>query len=169
MRIIHFIAAVWIGFALTAGGATAQDAGLEQRTTLASELISLSSGPNFAKAMEEYVAAEIAKTSGGEGEEAEWARTNMPSMVSRMMTRLMADLAPVYAETFTTEELEAQIAFYRTPLGRQVAAKAIELGIAQEALMQEAMVSFMTEVESKYCAEFNCGTMSGGAAAKPIR
>ena len=40
---------------------------------------------------------------------------------------------------------------------------------SKEALMQEAMVSFMTEVESKYCAEFNCGTTSGGAAAKPIR
>jgi uncharacterized protein len=169
MRIIHFIAAVWIGFAFTAGGAGAQDAGLEQRTTMARELISLSSGPNFAKAMEQYVAAEVAKASEGEGEEAEWARTNMPIMVSRMMTGLMADLAPVYAETFTTEELEAQIAFYRTPLGRQIAAKAVELGIAQEALMQEAMVSFMTEVEAKYCAEFDCGTMSDGAAAKPAR
>ena len=169
MRIIHFIAAVWIGFALSAGAATAQDEGLEQRTTQARELISLATGPNFAKAMEQYVAAEIAKTAEGDEEEAEWARANMPTMISRMMTQLMADLAPVYAETFTTEELEAQIAFYRTPLGRQVAAKAIELGIAQEALMQEAMVSFMTEVESKYCAEFNCGTTSGGAAAKPIR
>lgn len=169
MRTIHFIVAVWIGFVLSAGAATAQDAGLERRTTLARELISLSSGPNFAKAMEQYVAAEIAKTAEGDEEDAEWARTHMPAMISRMMTQLMADLAPVYAETFTTEELEAQIAFYRTPLGRQVAAKAIELGIAQEALMQEAMVGFMTEVESKYCAEFDCGATSGGAAAKPIR
>ena len=169
MRIIHFIAAVWIGFALSAGGATAQDVGLEQRTTLARELISLATGPNFAKAMEQYVAAEIAKTAEGDEEEAEWARTHMPAMISRMMTQLMADLAPVYAETFTTEELEAQIAFYRTPMGRQVAAKTIELGVAQEALIQEAMVSFMTEVESKYCAEFNCGTTSGGAAAKSVR
>ena len=81
----------------------------------------------------------------------------------------IADLAPDYAETFTTEELEAQIAFYRTPLGRQIAGKAVELGIAQEAVLQEAMVAFLAEVESKYCAEFNCGTMSDGAAAKPAR
>jgi hypothetical protein len=93
----------------------------------------------------------------------------MPAMIGRMMNRLMADLAPVYAETFTLEELEAQIAFYRTPVGRQVAAKTVELGVAQENLLQGAMAGFLVEFEQKYCAAFDCDASAGQAASKSGR
>lgn len=170
MRIIRSIAVAAVVFMLGAGAAVAQDADLERRTVLARELIAVSTGPNLTKAIERHIAAEIDKAAEGEdAEEAAWVRANMPAMIGRMMNRVMADLAPVYAETFTVEELQAQIAFYRSPVGRQIAAKTIDLAVAQETLMQGAMMGFLTEFEAKYCAEFDCEGSGGRAAGKSGR
>lgn len=169
MRIFHFIV-VAATLVFAAGSARAQDEDLERRTALARDLIAVSTGPNLTKVIELHVAAEIEKVSAGEdGEEVAWVRAHMPAMVVRMTTRLMADLAPVYADTFTVEELEAQLTFYRTPMGRQIAAKSVELGIAQQGVTQDAMMAFLTEFLTKYCAEFECGAAAGQTASKPSR
>lgn len=171
MRIMMLAAWAVFSAALAAGGpAAAQDAGREQRLILSRELIAVSTGPNLAKSVEGYAAAEMEKTiAGQDGEEAAWVRANMPAMIGRMTNRIMADLAPVYADTFTIEELEAQIAFFRSPVGRQIAAKTIELATGQETVLQTAVLAMMTEFEAKFCAEFDCDAVGGQAAAKPTR
>lgn len=169
MRIISLVLATWIALA-SAGTAGAQSADLERRTDLARELIAVSSGPNLAKSIERYALSEIEKAAEGQdSDEASWVRANMPSMIGRMITRMMADLEPVYAEAFTIEELEAQIAFYRSPVGRGIAAKSMEVGIGQEAVMQTALMGLLTEFQSKFCAEFSCDAGGGQTAAKPDR
>jgi len=179
MKILGCMAAAWLvatGPALAQEAGTARsdrllvvtrDAGLEHRLVLARELIALSTGPNISKQIEQYALAQIEKAGDEETEEAAWVRANMPGMISRMVGKLIADMAPVYAEVFSEEELTAQIDFYRTPIGRSIAAKAVELGIAQEGLMQAAMTGFLTELQSKYCAEFDCDAPGGQAGAKP--
>lgn len=166
MRIIGLILAGWMAVA-AAGPVWAQSADMERRIVLARELIAVSSGPNLAKSIERYAQSEIEKAAQGQDtEEAAWIRANMPAMIGRMISRMMTDLEPVYAETFTVAELEAQIAFYRSPVGQDIAAKSMEIGMRQEAVMQTALMGLLTEFQSKFCAAFDCGADAGQAAAK---
>lgn len=145
-----------------------QDAGLARRSVLARELINLSAGPNFMKEFEQAMSEQLDGITQKGGEEAAWIRTNMPPMLSRMVVRLLDDMVPAYAELYTEEELRGQIDFYRSPVGRAVAAKAIPLGVAVQESQIEVMTSFMAELQSKYCARFDCGE-AGQTGAKPSR
>lgn len=144
------------------------DEGLARRSVLARELINLSAGPNFMKEFEQVMSEQLDGITQKGGEEAAWIRTNMPPMLSRMVVRLLDDMVPAYAELYTEEELRGQIDFYRSPVGRSVAAKAIPLGVAVQESQIEVMTSFMTELQSKYCARFDCGE-AGQTGAKPSR
>ncbi|MFN3836351.1 MAG: DUF2059 domain-containing protein [Brevundimonas sp.] len=143
------------------------DAGLTLRNGLARELIGLSAGPNFAKEFERTIAEQMDKIGDGEGEEAAWIRAAMPPMMNRMIVRLMDEMVPAYAEIYTEEELRAQIEFYRSPVGRAVAAKSMALGVALQEAQVDVLTDFMTELEGKYCARFNCdGAGQTGAKSR---
>ncbi|MEN5363663.1 DUF2059 domain-containing protein [Brevundimonas intermedia] len=144
------------------------DEGLARRSDLARELIGLSAGPNFAKEFERSITAQMDKIGGQEGEEAAWVRASMPPMMGRMIVRVMDEMIPAYATIYTEEELRGQIDFYRSPVGRAVAAKAIPLGVALQEAQASVLTDFMTELESKYCARFDCSG-AGQTAAKPVR
>ena len=149
--------------------ASAQDREAETRLALSGELISLSTGQNFAKMLDQYITGEVAKLEDDSAESA-WLRDNLPGMTTRLVQQMLEDLRPVYAETFTLAELEAQIAFYRSPIGRQIASKTIQLGVAEEAVVQASMTAFLAEYETKFCAEFDCSpTASAASTAKPRR
>lgn len=149
--------------------ASAQDREADIRLALSGELISLSTGQNFVKMLDQYITGEVAKLEDGSAE-SEWMRDNLPGMTTRLVQQMLEDLRPVYAETFSVAELEAQIAFYRSPIGRQIAAKSIELGVAQEAVVQASMATFLGEYETKFCAAFDCSAAAtGGSTAKSRR
>lgn len=171
MRIHHVLIAAAAVLCLATSPAVAQDAGLAQRTALAERLIRATTGPNFSKSLEGLISEQLAalETAGAGREEAAWIRANGPRMLTAMTNRLLTDLAPHYAEIYTTEELEAQLAFYESPIGRQIAAKSIQLGMATQEVTNQSLVAFVTELEAKYCAQFNCGGGDGKGAAKPGR
>ncbi|MDQ1153930.1 DUF2059 domain-containing protein [Brevundimonas sp. SORGH_AS_0993] len=141
-----------------------------RRTELAQRLIRLSAGPNFQKDMDAMIASQIAQleTSGQNRREAEWVRANAPRMLSALVEQITTDLAPRYAAIFTADELEAQIAFYESPMGRRIAGKSILVGQASQEVLSEHLQTFVTELATKYCAQFDCEA-TGAAAAKPQR
>ncbi|GAW40202.1 hypothetical protein SH203_00596 [Brevundimonas sp. SH203] len=143
-----------------------QDAGLARRSSLARELIGLSAGPNFAKEIERSIGAELEKIGDGQGEEGAWIRAAMPPMMSRMLTRLLDEMVPAYAEIYTEEELQGQIDFYRSPVGRAVAAKTVSMAVATQEVQVRALTDFMTELQGKYCARFTCETGQTGAKSR---
>jgi hypothetical protein len=145
------------------------DPGLQARTALARELLDISVGPNFAKEIERVFSDQFLKTNTDGGEEMAWVRANMPPMLSRMVMRLIDDMAPAYARIFSEDELRGQIAFYRSPVGQAVAAKSISLGVALQETQNRVMLDFVTELQSKYCGRFDCGDMGGHGGAKPRR
>lgn len=147
------------------------DAGTAQRTELATRLIQLSAGPNFQKDMEALITAQLNQLEGSaqHRREADWMRANAPRMLTSMTERMLADLAPRYADIYTTEELEAQIAFFDSPIGRRISTKSVQLGMASQEVMTDSLQSFVTELATKYCAQFDCETNAGQAAAKPQR
>lgn len=150
---------------------TRPDPALVRRTELAERLIRLSAGPNFQKDVDALIEAQIGQLeAGGQNRrEAEWVRTNAPRMLTAMLERITVDLAPTYADIFTTEELEAQIAFYESSMGRQIASKSVRLSQASQEVLMENLQTFVTELSNKYCAQFDCGEGGGTAAAKPQR
>ena len=133
------------------------DAAVARRSELARELIGLSVGPNFAKEFERAIMEQMGKVDGKDSEEGAWVRANMPTMASRMIVRIMDDMAPTYATIYTEEELRAQIDFYRSAAGRAVAAKTVALSVALQDVKASVGEAFLAEFESKYCARFDCG------------
>ena len=143
-----------------------QDDGLARRSSLARELIALSAGPNFAKEIERSIGAELEKIGEGQGEEAAWVRAAMPPMMGRMVTRVMDEMVPAYAEIYTEEELRGQIDFYRSPVGRAIATKTVPLAMATQEVQVSVMTDFMTELQGKYCARFTCVPGQTGAKSR---
>lgn len=151
--------------ALFAAPAAAQDADAARREQLAQRLIEVSQGDNLTKSIETQVLAQLGQLEGGEPEHLAWMRANMPPLLQRMAEQMLPRLADLYAETFTIGELEAQITFYETPLGRGIANKGVALGMAQARITEEAGQAFVIDLLTKFCAEFDCG--AGQAASKP--
>ncbi len=160
MRIIGLLTVAALFGLFAVGPVAAQDRGLAQRTALAERVIRLSAGPNFTKVMEAMIADQLAKadTEGQGAEEAAWLRSNAPRMLTAMVDDMMADMVPHYASTFTVEELEAQIAFYDSPVGRQVATKTLQLSAVMNEITIEHLTAFTEELMTKYCARFDCET-----------
>lgn len=160
MRIIGLLTVATLFGLFAVGPVAAQDRGLAQRTALAERVIRLSAGPNFTKVMEAMIADQLAKadTEGQGAEEAAWLRSNAPRMLTAMVDDMMADMVPHYASTFTVEELEAQIAFYDSPVGRQVATKTLQLSAVMNEITIEHLTTFAEDLMTKYCAQFDCET-----------
>lgn len=160
MRIIGFLTVAALFGLFAAGPVAAQDRSQAQRTVLAERVIRLSAGPNFTKVMEAMIADQLAKADAeGQGaEEAAWLRNNAPRMLTAMVDDMMSDMVPHYAEVFTVEELEAQIAFYDSPIGRQIATKTLQLSAVMNEITMEHLTVFTDELMIKYCAQFNCET-----------
>lgn len=154
MRILATLA-LCLGL-FTAAPALAQDPDAARRLQLAEQYVELSLGENIAALVGQIVEEDLAASPDMSDRERAWMRANMPPMILEAIDRMAKDMAPIYAETFTIEELEALVAFYSTPLGQAVAIKEFELGSRIDELLGGAMIEFFQTFEAKYCAEFDC-------------
>lgn len=60
----------------------------------------------------------------------------------------MPEIAQIYVDVFTQEELEAVLAFYRSPTGQKMLAKMPELMQRSMAVGQQQMTGLMPEIEA---------------------
>lgn len=141
---------------MTACPAVAQDAAAARRTVLAERYVQLSVGDHLATVMETQIQDELLKTDDLPAAERAWMVANMPDILIRAMDGLMDEIVPLYAERFTEEELQALVSFFEGPLGQSIAVKQMEVGIDMQELLMPVMVEFLTELTTKYCAEFAC-------------
>ncbi len=164
----YFLAALAALFLFHATAASAQDADSARRGELARRLVTISQGGNMSKMVEKQVATELEELTDLEDDEATWMRENMPRMAVRMAEDILRQMTDVYAETFTAEELQAQVEFYESPMGRQIAGKSFDLGVASGEVILRAQQTFVEGLMAKYCREFDCGTPTPTrGAAKP--
>ena len=159
------IAAFVAGLCL-ASPVAAQDASAAHRLELAERLVELSTGDSLEKILQQQVESQIAALGSVPSAEADWMRANLPQMSLRALERMMPELAALYADVFSDAELQAQINFFESPLGRSVANKSARLSLRQQNIVTVAMADFLDELTTKYCAEFDC---SGGPAGKTRR
>ena len=156
MRILVALALCLGLFMAAPAPALAQDPDAARRHQLAEQYVELSLGENIAALVGQIVEEDLAASPDMSDRERAWMRANMPPMILEAIDRMAKDMAPIYAETFTIEELEALVTFYSTPLGQAVAIKEFELGSRIDELLGGAMIEFFQTFEAKYCAEFDC-------------
>lgn len=151
-----------------ASPASAQNA---DRRALAERFVQLSIA-GIDKAMQQVLETEIAQwEDAGQSDEARWFRRNALPIMQTHMQPMIAEMTRDYAERFSEAELNALVAFYETPMGRSIARKQLEAGVAQGAAMQQFEVAYLTDLMTKFCAQFECeGELpKGPAAGKPSR
>ncbi len=104
-------------------------------------------------------------------EQARWLRRNASTIMDSHLRPLIGAITQEYAARFTEAELNVLIAFYEGPMGRDIARKQMEVGGALGEAMQKFQVAFVTELATKFCAEFDCeGTAAKTTSAgKPER
>lgn len=154
MRLPALLAAILsLAFAVPA---FAQDSDAARRLELAERYITLSIGENVEKVVGELIERELATSSDIPEAERAWMRANMPPLILVAIERMARDLAPIYAETFSLEELEALAGFYATPLGQSIARKQFEVAGQEDEVMTAALGQFFEEFSVKYCQAFAC-------------
>lgn len=104
-------------------------------------------------------------------DQARWLGRNAPTIIDSNIRPLISAITQEYASRFTEAELTALIAFYEGPMGRDIARKQMELGGAMGEAMQKFQIAYVTELSTKFCAEFDCqgGAAKQTPAAKPNR
>ncbi|WP_292158490.1 DUF2059 domain-containing protein [Brevundimonas sp.] len=154
--LITTLAALLAMPALATAQTATPDPGQARREGLAARYIELSLGGNVREQVESWIETDLSQADDMTAEERAWMRSNMPNLILAMIEGLSRDLAPIYAETFTTEELEAMVAFFESPLGRSIATKQFDLVAREQAVVGAQMLIFLESMWSKYCAAFDC-------------
>ena len=91
-----------------------------------------------------------------------------------LMPQMMDRLVPVYARTFTEEELTALVAFFDSDLGRSIAEKSIASTPEANAAMMSVMPQLFEKMAARICARFGCdpaemrAMMEGEANGAPV-
>lgn len=77
-------------------------------------------------------------------------------LTTDLLPQMMDRLVPVYAATFSEEELSALVEFYDTPLGRSIAEKTITSMPEQNAAMMSVMPQLFEKMAVRMCARYGC-------------
>jgi hypothetical protein len=75
-----------------------------------------------------------------------------------MMNDILDRMTPVYATTFSEDELQALVDFYESPKGQSIVAKMPGMGPAMARIMVEMMPEIRAGMTKRVCEKLGCGT-----------
>jgi hypothetical protein len=163
MRFLVVFAAL---VAFCAGPVQAQDApdaARSRQLELAGRYLELTQGADTAKLIREQL-----EEGYGEGDmpddQRAWLTDQMASMFEEVLEATMAEMRDDVADSFTSAELEAAVAFYDTPMGRSIARKDLEMSAAMQQAMMPHLMTRIATMGEKFCQRFDCSAMSETAA-----
>ena len=84
-----------------------------------------------------------------------------------LMSKVMARMEPVMAETFSEKELSDLVAFYEGPTGQSMLAKMPVMMGKIAPMMADLMPQMQSEMRTKICARIDCAGAGKAAASKP--
>lgn len=133
---------------------------------LAARVITITT-PNMEKQLLDYMASVMAESGLREADAriGAWMEKNAGPILIGHIRTFMGQIETVYATRFTTEELQAMVTFYESPVGRSIAAKQVQIGIETGELQEPMLVAYMTDLMTQMCAANDCGDTKGDAAA----
>jgi hypothetical protein len=73
-----------------------------------------------------------------------------------LVPQMITEMVPVYATTFTEEELTALVAFYDTPLGRSIANKSIQVMPEADRAVMSVVPQLLEKMASRMCQHYGC-------------
>lgn len=73
-----------------------------------------------------------------------------------LMPQMLERLVPVYARTFSEEELTALVAFFDSDIGRSIAEKTLASTPEANAAMMSVMPQLLEKMATRVCARFGC-------------
>jgi hypothetical protein len=76
---------------------------------------------------------------------------------ARYLDSYMARLAPILAETFSETELKEIVAFYESPGGRSMVAKAPALQLKLAPVAMDLVPDLENDIRTEVCAHTDCG------------
>lgn len=77
-------------------------------------------------------------------------------LTTDMVPQMITEMVPVYAATFTEEELGALVAFYETPLGRSIANKSVEVMPEADRAIMSVVPQMLEKMATRMCQHYGC-------------
>ena len=107
--------------------------------------------PSMREQMESAISAQIEQVAECEAMKPaiqDYSR-NMTALITTQLNAesFMPEIAQIYVDVFTQEELEAVLEFYRSPIGQKMLAKTPELMQRSMAIGQQKMAELMPKIE----------------------
>ena len=160
------------GLAQTRNSApVASSADVEPRArALAARVMALTM-PDFEKQLYAFVENVVDQMGLEEAdpEMAAWyAKTASPMMV-RHVRVMLAELETLYAQGLSIAEMEAMIAFYDTPMGREIARKQVKLQMDMAIPATRMQENYEAELMEAFCKQFDCGAEATTQGSKSGR
>lgn len=168
------ISILGLSAALLAGPVVAQDAGVPEvpaadgtalvqvsdpaafRLTLARKLIALMQTDQMADMMNQVTASFAVDDPRLNAEEQAMMDEVSAEMVEMMIPRMFDAMAPIYADIFTIEELQAVIEFYESDVGRSMLKKSYAAAPLMIEAVQDLMPEMMGEMADRICNRMEC-------------
>jgi hypothetical protein len=145
--------------------ATPEDAAaMANRLRLAGQFVELSILEPMRKNTEAMVETSLAEGSDMTPEQSAWWGRQLPEFFAAISEDIAAAVTPYYAERLTEAELEALLAFYGTPAGREIMRKTTQIGFETGELVLQTAGAAMGELLAKFCTEFDCAALAAPAA-----
>ncbi|WP_420471861.1 DUF2059 domain-containing protein [Brevundimonas sp. FT23042] len=161
MRVLVLVVAF---FSLCAGPVLAQDAARERQLELAGRYLQLTQATDATKVLRDFLEEAYGEMDLPDDQRA-WLADQFTTVFQDAMTFAISEVRAEVADTFTIAELEAAVAFYETPMGRSIARKNLEAGLALQQAMMPHVYGSVTSLSEKFCLRFDC-TELGEAEAK---
>jgi hypothetical protein len=77
-------------------------------------------------------------------------------LTADMVPQMITEMVPVYATTFTEDELTALVAFYETPLGRSIADKSIQVMPEADRAVMSVVPQLLEKMATRMCQHYGC-------------
>lgn len=167
---MRFLALLITVLSLCAGPVLAQDApdaARQHQLDLAGRYLHLTQGADSTKLLREYIEAGYGEMDLPDDQRT-WLADQFTVIFDEALTMAITEVRAEVADTFTAAELEAVVAFYETPMGRSIARKNLEAGMALQQAMMPHLLTSATAMGEKFCLRFDCEAM-GDATAKSRR
>lgn len=127
-----------------------------ERLALSNRFIALIQTDQMSVMFSQMMTTMIPDRQGMTAERSAALQRAMARMSADMFPRLFAVAAPIYAETFSLEELRGLVAFYESDIGQSMMKKGYEAGPRMTAAMMDILPELRNDMADAMCEELSC-------------
>jgi uncharacterized protein len=77
-------------------------------------------------------------------------------LTTELVPLMITEMIPIYAATFSEEELGALVVFYDTPLGRSIATKSVEVMPEANRAIMAVVPQMLEKMATRMCQHYGC-------------